>query len=204
MLTYQNDLLEVTPKHFGQKIEPMTTKFPKVMYFLSLGLGIMSFVPLIQRPIRDVLNANFEQNFSSGGVCFLMLCLAVAVFTIGIKYEFADERKRREKLKQRIRVAYSNWYLDTLIPFLEGKYNIKFNEERSNVFAEEGEWAKAENGSMIRVKLGGVTREWTQYDDGSMMEGYPDVQFTFGGEVWLSEATHDREINFDRMPPVAK
>lgn len=205
MLAHQNDLMEVTPKHFGQKIDPMTTKVPRVLYILSLLFGILGFIPQVRRTFRDSLNAFFpDAGLTSTNLGFILIGLAVVLVVIGVKYEIADEEKRRTDQKKRIRAAYVDWYFDKLIPFLETKYNVKFNESRSNVFAEDGEWVKAENGQMIRVKLGGINYEWTQYEDGAMMQGCPDVVFTFNGEVWLSEAVADREINFTPMVPAAR
>lgn len=208
MLTHTEERMEVTEKHFGQKMTPSTAKLPTIIYSIGFGLAIL-FIPPVTGFVRDILNGMTANGdvFSSGGVALLNILLMITVFVIAYKFDNLDYDKREAELRKRIDKEYSKWYFHTLIPFLESKYNITFNENSSNVFRDEGEWAKAENGKMIRVKLGGIKHEFEPFDEqiGSLFpRGGHTMAFTFSGDVWLSEALESREINYAPMTAVKR
>lgn len=205
MLTYNEERLEVTPKHFGQKLDPQTTKIPNRLYLLALGFIVLAFIVPLLRVIRDWFNSlTADEPFSTLGVSFIFFAIAIVLAFIGVKLDFADDEKRLTKLGKDIDRAYSIWYFTKLIPFLEEKYNVKFNEGSSNVFRDEGEWARTENGKMIKVIVGGVRNEHAPYDEWNGYRGHVDLVFTFSGDVWLSEVVSSRELDIQRLTPVER
>ncbi len=192
------DSLEIPQEYFGQTIIK-DTKRADIILLAALVVLISAFTPL-NIAVSNLLNGIFSSGLNPVGAGFLLALASAGLACVAIKVDTAETYKRNKDFKDRIDKEYIRWYFTSLIPFLENKYDIKYNEGSSNAFALDGEWVKAKNGKMMKVKLHGV--HWTSgthIGPSLLSQSHPDLKFTHNGKVWLSEAVQAKELYFSPM-----
>lgn len=185
LISNHEDQLEIPEPFFGHQAESINSAKVVILSSFSV-LAIMFSIP----SLRDIL---FD---GVAGIIFISLLVLltiapVCIFTYLIRLEMVSARFNRKVNK-----SYDEWYLNTLIPFLDQKYDVTINRPTETkfckgLFANHGELATTSQGKIIKVKLGGLEPyEGMVYSDKNEKYVYvraTSLRTTLNGKIWLNK-----------------
>lgn len=202
MISQQSERMDIPEEFFGLKREDFFVSRDRDNIFYAIGGLIILAGIATMFAVRE--NLVFGSSVDGVGFGFILFGIGTLIMFVTSKVGSHFEKKSETEFVKAVDKKYAEWYYSELIPFLEKKYDLKFNAKGSAVFREGGENAKTADGRMIRVKVGGIEFEGKSVAGYFMSRTIAVPKFTFNGEVWLTEVVSSREISEKVLTPANK
>lgn len=174
-------------------VECRTLKIRDFAFSIKVALLALLGVPVMIYSYSFTDFAVIQPNFFAGGMSFSILVGIMALGSAWMKsgetvYEAVNESVRRSK----------KWQTDVLVPFLEGKYGVKFHPY-TEFFGLDYAYATYQ-GRTFPVRLSGVKSSYNyKYGEDNFFRSFKIIP----DEITLEEIVHPRQITFRTISPLS-